>query len=47
MSIPVPALDVPRPAAEQLRVSDTERQAVAVRLRDAATQDRFDGRGWT
>lgn len=38
MFIPDPALDVPRPAAGRLRVSDTEREAVAVRLRDAATQ---------
>jgi hypothetical protein len=41
MPIPDPALDVPRPAAGQLRVSDTERVAVAVLLRNAATQGRL------
>jgi hypothetical protein len=41
MPIPDPALDVPRRGAGQLRVSDTEREYVAGRLRDAAAQGRL------
>jgi hypothetical protein len=41
MTIPDPALDLPRRAAGQLRVSDAEREDVAVRLRDAAAQGRL------
>jgi Domain of unknown function (DUF1707) len=41
MSISDPALDVPGRAAGRMRVSDAEREAVAVRLRDAAAQGRL------
>ena len=41
MSIPDPALDVRRPGVGRLRVSDAEREQVAVRLRDAAAQGRL------